>query len=42
MAQAEATGEQEMVPAWIVTLDNRLHVYFDVNSGQLLGSREWK
>ena len=42
MVQAEATGEQEMVPAWIVTLDNRLHVYFDVNSGQLLGSREWK
>ena len=37
--EAETTGLQEMVPAWVVTINNRLRVYFDVNSGQMLGSR---
>ncbi|MBQ2867173.1 MAG: hypothetical protein IJE87_02225 [Firmicutes bacterium] len=35
-AEAEV---QEMVPAWIVTVNNNLRVFFDVNSGELLGSR---
>ena len=40
--QAEATGQQEMVPAWIVTVDGGMRVYFDAQSGLLLGSRKLK
>ncbi|MBQ8589685.1 MAG: hypothetical protein IJ486_04455 [Firmicutes bacterium] len=35
----DESDEQNMVPAWVVTVDNRLRVYFDVNSGELIGSR---
>ena len=30
---------QTMVPAWIITVNNNLRVFFDINSGQMLGSR---
>ena len=30
---------QMMVPAWIVTVNNNLRVFFDINSGEILGSR---
>ena len=38
----DASGEemnQTMVPVWIVTVNNNMRVFFDNNSGQLLGSR---
>lgn len=39
VSNAESAERQEMVPAWVVTVNNRLRVFFDVNSGELLGSR---
>ena len=39
LSNVTETGRQEMVPAWIVTVNSDLRIFFDVNSGQILGSR---
>ena len=35
----DGEGMQTMIPAWIVTVNNNLRIFFDINSGQMLGSR---
>ena len=37
--KTDAEGTQIMVPAWIVTVNNNLRIFFDIDSGQMLGSR---
>jgi hypothetical protein len=37
--KTDGEGMQTMIPAWIVTVNNNLRIFFDINSGQMLGSR---
>ena len=42
LKDADSGYRQEMLPAWIVTIDHKLQVYFDIGSGQLLSSQQLK